>query len=124
MRYLVALLVFGLGGCLDTRDRLQPPRVYLYVDETSVAPGGEIFGRVSAADSDGIIYIAAQLVIDGDTARPQRSFAGDFQGDTVDFAFSFTVKHGFPSGTQLFISATVRDEQNFEVTRSDTSLIR
>jgi hypothetical protein len=125
MKYTILLVALLASGCLDSRERLDPPRLYLRVDETSVAPGGEIFGTVSAADAHGIIYIAAQLEIQDDSLnRPQRAVRNDIQQDTIDFAFSFTVPSGLPSGRRLVVTATAIDDQGFEVSRSDTSFIR
>ncbi len=124
MRRCLAWLALTVAGCLDSRDRLEPPRIYLRLDPTAVAPGGQITGVVSAADASGITYIRAQLAIEGDTARPQSTFAGDFQQDTVEYAFGFTVPSRLASGTRLFITGTVRDDQNFEVTTTDTTAVR
>lgn len=124
MRLLFALSLASLAACLDTRERLEPPRIYLKLDGTTVASGGEMSGVVSAYDSEGIIYISAQLEIEGDTSPPKRSVVSSIHQDTVDFAFGFTVKSGFPSGTRLFVTGTVVDDQNFQVSRTDTSFIR
>ena len=120
----VVLLALLPTACLDSRERLEPPRVYLKLDETSVAAGGEMSGRVSAADRSGIIYIRAQWLVEGDPAGAKSASASVFEQDTVDFDFGFTVKTGFPSGTRIFIDASARDDQNFEVTASDTVTIR
>jgi len=123
-RLVVVLLSLMLASCLDSRDRLEPPRIYLRLDPTTVAPGGQISGVVSAADASGITYIRAQLAIEGDTARPLSTFAGDFQQDTVEYAFRFTVPSRVTRGTRLFITGTVRDDQNFEVTTTATTVVR
>lgn len=123
-RLVVVLLSLMLASCLDSRDRLEPPRIYLRLDPTTVAPGGQISGVVSAADAGAIVYIRAQLVAEGDTARPLSRFAGDIQQDTVDYEFSFTIPSRLTRGTRLFITGTVRDDQNFEVTTADTVNIR
>ncbi len=124
MRRRLAWLVLAVAGCLDSRDRLEPPRIYLRLDPTTVAPGGQLSGVVSAADASGVVYIRAQLAIEGDTARPLSTFAGDFEQDTVDYAFRFTIPSRVPRGTRLFITGTVRDDQNFEVTTKDTTVVR
>ena len=120
---LGALVLLG-SGCLDSRERLSPPRIHLKLDDTNVAVGGEMSGRVSAADQSGIVYISAQWLIEGDPAGARSSSASTFDRDTVDYDFRFTVKAGFPSGTKIFITAIARDDQNFEVSTQDTATIR
>lgn len=122
--FAVFLPLVGAVSCLDGRERLQPPRVYLNLRDTSILPGERLYGRVSGYDASGIVYVNAQLAIEGDTARPQSSSASGFEADTVDYNFNFPVKAGLAPGTRLFVSATVRDDENFEVTIADTSVIR
>ena len=126
MRKAFALLVplVGAVACLEGRERLQPPRVYLRLNDTGVIPGGQLFGRVSGYDASGIVYVNAVLRIEGDTGRARSASASGFEADTVDFDFNLEVKTGFPPGTRLFVNATVRDDENFEVTVEDTSVIR
>jgi hypothetical protein len=124
MRLAFALALLLLAGCLDSRERLDPPRIYLKLNDTDVASGGEMSGVVSAYDTQGIVYVSAELKIDGDPEPPKRSYVSSIDQDTVDYSFGFTVKSGFPSGTRLFITAIVVDEQNFQVSRTDTAFIR
>lgn len=121
---LVAVLTLIAASCLDSRDRLVPPRVYLRLDDTGVAAGGEMSGRLSAADERSITYVKAELEIAGDTAKPLVASASVFNRDTVDFDFRFTVKTGFPAGTKIFVTAFAIDDQNFEVSVTDTLLMR
>lgn len=126
MRKLLVVLLplFAASSCLDGRERLQPPRVYLRLNDTGVIPGGQLFGRVSGYDASGIVYVNALLRIDGDTGRAKSASASGFESDTVDFDFILDVKTGFPPGTRLFVSATMHDDENFQVTVVDTSVIR
>jgi len=121
------LLVSGfllLAACIQDRERLEPPRVTLELADQTVLPGGDVFGTISAADASGIIYVAAQIRIAGDTLSPRRTFANPPELDTIQYSFRLTVRSGFPAGTPIYVTATVIDDQNFEVVKEDTISIR
>lgn len=121
------LLVSGvvlLAACIDSRERLSPPNVTLSVADRTVLPGGNVTGTISASDASGIIYVAAQIRIQGDTADPRRSVAQPAETDTIQYNFILRVRTGFPAGTPIYVTATVIDDQNFEVTKEDTITIR
>lgn len=121
------LLVSGLllsAACIQDRERLEPPRVSLALADQTVQAGGDVFGTISAADASGIIYVSAQIRIEGDSLSPRRSFANPPESDTIQYSFRLTVRPGFPAGTPIYVTATVIDDQNFEVVKEDTISIR
>ena len=125
MRRLLSVVGLALLlGCLDSRERLAPPKVTLSVTDQTVLPGGQVLGTISASDASGIIYVAAQIRIEGDTLAPRRAFENPPESDTIQYNFSLTVRSGFSAGTAIYVSATVIDDQNFEVVKEDTIFIR
>lgn len=121
------LIVFALlfsAACIQDRDRLVPPRVTLTLADQTVLGGGDVFGTVSAADESGIIYVRAQIRIEGDPQPPRFAVSNAFEADTIQYNFRLEVRTGFPTGTPIYVTATVIDDQNFAVIREDTIAIR
>lgn len=123
-RTLTFLAVVLLAGCIEDRDRLAPPRVYLDLESQTVPAGSDVVGIISAADASGIIFVSAKIRIEGDTEDPRQTFATSRGSDTVQFAFRLQTRTGFPSGTPVYVTATVEDDQSFLVTKEDTITIR
>jgi hypothetical protein len=125
MKRLVLFLACLAGvACLQDRERLEPPRVTLKLADQTVLPGGDVLGTISAADASGIVYVHAEIRIAGDSGRPQGTSATSDSRDTIQYTFSLPVRTGFPSGTPIYVTASVMDNQNFVVTKEDTIAIR
>ena len=123
-RALVVLVLMVTAACIEDRDRLSPPRVTLELESQTVPAGNDVVGTISAADASGIVYVSAQIRIQGDLAEPRRTYATSPGSDTVQFVFHLQARTGFPSGTPIYVTATVEDDQNFVVTKEDTITIR
>ena len=120
---LLATLVAGVA-CMEDRVRLSPPRVTLIVTQTTVPAGSSVSGTISAGDESGIVYVGIRVRIEGDTEDPDGGFWNVPGSDTIHYAFSIPIKTGFPSGTPIYVTATVQDDENFVVTREDTIAVR
>ena len=131
-RAAVALLgAVGLTGLLATcaadRERLDVPRLKLTVEQTAVARGGEIVGRVTATDASGLQYLRV-WALTGDSIM-SRFPSGEGQGtlygdDSVTYDFRLKVTCKAPEGSPIEIQARTIDNQGFDVSRFDTVTAR
>ena len=121
-RLPVALLAVAVGAaCFAERHRFDAPRVMLALDRTSLAPGEDITGTVSAVDGSGITNLGVRVVRDGDTTRYRLldfvrtdSVASDFR---VDLG-------GTLGGDTIIVIGYAQDTELFLVTVEDTAIVR
>jgi hypothetical protein len=122
-RAAVTLAAFGAlmaaaAGCIDERDRLDVPDLTLVLDDTAVAPSGEITGRVVATDASGLVRYRVMPLSDYlKNVRVSRNLNDVRQIDTT---FRLAVADTIPVGTEVPVEATVFDNQGFVVGRTDT----
>ena len=123
-RRLIVVAGIAALGCTEPRDRLDAPRVTLDLDQTSVAAGEYLTGHVHAADRTGVTYVAAELMVNGDSATRKRSRANYIAADSVVFAFALFVASSSVPGSRVVVQATAIDNQLFTVTVEDTIYVR
>ena len=119
------LLAFGTAAaiaCSDERDRLDVPRVTIEVDDSVVAPGGSVLGRISGGDTfGGIVRLAAHICIDSGFQTARLNYDGV---DTASFRFQLPVPASTPENMLVIVEGQVNDEQEFFVTTQDTIVAR
>lgn len=113
-----------VAGCLESRERLDAPRVRLELAEATVAAGTDLRGVISAADMSGIVYVSASLIVDDDADSRKSDRLDYIDADTVDFAFNLPVASDAPRGARIIVTATVIDNQLFTVSVEDTAHVR
>jgi hypothetical protein len=120
-----ATLVVGITamsvGCFDRRGRLDVPRISLVVDDSIVAPGGTVRGRAWAVDESGIIFLLVTVFTADSAARTQLNRVA---ADSVDLAFALPVASDSPADAVVSVRALARDNQDFEVSVTDTVFVR
>lgn len=117
----VACVAAAALGCLDRRSRLDVPQVTLVVDDSIVAPGGTVRGRARAVDESGIIFLSVTVSTADSAARMQLNRVA---ADSVDLDFALPVASAAPIDAAVSILALARDNQDFEVTVTDTVFVR
>jgi hypothetical protein len=118
----LAASAVGIAACGEDRERLDVPRVYLQLEERTVAPGDTVRGRIFGADSyGGVVRLAARICIDSGfpTAR-----LGYDRADSVSFRFLLPVPASTPQNALVIVEGQVNDDQNFLVSVFDTIVAR
>jgi len=125
LRRLVGIRAFAgacagaiaLLACLQRRDRLDVPRVSLVLESAVVAPGGLVRGHAWAVDESGVIFFSISVFTDDSLARAQ---VNRVSSDSVDLVFELGVFSAAPPDAAVVVRAVARDNQDFEVTLTDT----
>ncbi len=110
-----------IAGCLSRRDRLDVPRVTLVVDDSIVAPGGTVHGRAIVTDESGIIFFSVTVFTADSAARTQLNRVAS---DSIDLEFALRVASTAEPDGVVSVRALARDNQDFEVTATDTVYVR
>ena len=110
-----------IAGCLSRRDRLDVPQVTLVVDDSIVAPGGSVRGRARVTDESGIIYVSVTVFTADSAARTQLN---RIASDSVELEFALRVASTAAPDAIVSVRALARDNQDFEVTATDTVYVR
>ena len=120
---IVAVLAVAAAstGCLDKRGRLDVPRIALAIDDSIVAPGGTVHGRATAVDESGIIFLSVTVFTADSATRTQLNRVA---ADSVDLDFALRVAGSAPADAVVSVLALARDNQDFEVTVTDTVFVR
>ena len=123
MRRIPALLLvcFAVAGCLRERDRLDVPSVTLVVDDSVVAAGDTVRGRAWAVDGTGIILFQVTLETADSAAFDRRN---RISADSVMIEFALPVSSRALLNERVIITAFARDDQEFEVSATDTVYVR
>ncbi len=117
----VLLAAIALAGCLRERDRLDVPRVTLVIDDSIVVAGDTVRGRAWAVDGTGIIFFQVTVETADSIARDRRNRIAE---DSIMIEFSLPVASTAPIDAAVVISAVARDNQEFEVSVTDTIYVR
>jgi hypothetical protein len=115
------LLVLAAAGCLNERDRLDVPRLTLVLDNTTVAPGGMVRGSAIAVDGTGIIFLQV-TVTTADSAAAHR--LNRISADSVRLDFALPISSLADGDEVVSVTAIARDDQDFEVTATETAVVR
>lgn len=124
-RLACVLLLIGAGtvaACGEERERLDVPQVRLELDDTVVAPGDSVGGRIVGTDEiGGVLRLAVRLCIDTGffTAR-----INPFRVDSASFRFLLPVPASTPENSLVIVEGQVNDAQDFFVVRQDTIVAR
>lgn len=118
---LIGLATTVASACIDERDRFDVPIVALSLADSIVAPGGDILGRIVASDESGLVRWRVIGMTPIDTLRSSRNLRDDRR---IDVEFSLTVPEETPVGSPIEIVATVFDNQEFIVSKTDTVYVR
>ena len=123
---LVALAgLAGVAACMDERARLTPPTLELTVEDTTVAPGGQLAVDLAAADRNGIIYLSARLrCAETDSVLDVVSDGSIPRRESVSRTWVLLVPQTVPANTRLVVEAATIDDQDFTITRRDTVYAR
>ena len=116
-----ALLCVVAAGCLRERDRLDVPRVTLVVDDSIVAAGDTVRGRAWALDGTGIIFFQVTVETTDSVAIDRRN---RISADSVMIEFALPVSSRAPLDERVVITALARDDQEFEISATDTVFVR
>ena len=114
-------LLLALAACVGERERLDVPRVTLTVDDTATAAGGQITGRVAAADASGLIFLGVYACTRDSTYRRRQDF---IRADTASFPFALRVAGVTPANAPVRVYAVAIDNQNFTADTSATLYVR
>jgi hypothetical protein len=117
-------IIIGLcasSGCLKERARLDVPSVSLTIETTSVEPGGTVRGVAWAKDQSGIIFFLVTASTPDSTSRVQLNRVA---ADSVGIDFELKVFSRAAADTPVSIRALARDNQDFEVSITDTVFVR
>jgi hypothetical protein len=117
---LVAVALFA-AACGGPRDRLDVPTIVLTVNDSVVAPGGSITGRVVATDASGLVSVQV-VATTLDSLFRQRFDV--ITADSIDQTFNLHVSQTAPADSPVEIRATAFDNQNFAITVRDTAFVR
>jgi hypothetical protein len=109
------------AGCFAERHRVDAPRVSLALDRTSLRPGEDITGSVTAVDGSGITNLGVRIVRDDDTARYR--FLDFVRMDSVEFDFRIDVV-GTVVGDTIIVIGYAQDTDLFLVSVEDTLVVR
>jgi hypothetical protein len=120
-RAAALLGVVVILGCLSRRERLDVPRVTLLVDDSVVAPGGTVLGRANVTDESGLIFVSVTVFTADSAARTQ---VNRIAAETVDLEFALGVSSAAVPDEVVSVRALARDNQDFEVTVTDTVFVR
>lgn len=121
-RWLVAAAAaVALSACLEARVRLDVPRVSLVLDDSIVAPGGVVRGTASATDRTGIIFFVVTASTTDSTSRTQLN---RIAADSVGIDFELRISSVATPDSPVSIRALARDNQDFEVSITDTVFVR
>jgi len=115
------LLAAATVGCLRERDRLDLPRVTLVLDDSTVAPGDSVRGYAYAVDRTGIIFLQVTATA-GDSSSSKR--LNRVSADSVKIDFALRVPGDAAGDAPVSVRAFARDNQDFEVTVTDTVFVR
>ena len=119
---LVAIvLTIAAAGCLRERDRLDVPRITLVLDDSIVAPGDSVRGYAYALDGTGIVYLQVTATT-GDSSSSKR--LNRVSRDSVQIDFALRVPGNAIGDAPVSVRAFARDNQDFEVTVTDTVFVR
>ena len=119
---LVAIvLTVAAAGCLHERDRLDVPRITLVLDDSIVAPGDSVRGYAYALDGTGIIYLQVTATT-GDSSSTKR--LNRVSRDSVQIDFALRVPGNALGDAPVSVRAFARDNQDFEVSFTDTVFVR
>lgn len=118
---LAVAVAGGTGACLQERSRLDIPRVTLVLEDSIVAPGGVLRGHAYAVDRSGIIFFQV-------TAATADSTSGErlnrISADSVMIEFDLPVSSDALADEPVTVIAVARDDQDFEVSVTDTVFVR
>jgi hypothetical protein len=120
-RILAVVLLVGAAGCLRERDRLDVPRVTLVLDDSIVSPGDSVRGYAYALDGTGIIFLQVTATT-GDSLSSKR--LNRVSADSVKIDFALRVPADAAGDTPVSVRAFARDNQDFEVSATDTVFVR
>lgn len=98
------------------------PRVRLVLDDSVVAPGDSVSGRIIGTDAfGGVQRLAVRLCIDTGffTAR-----INPFRADSASFRFLLPVPGDTPENSLVIVEGQVNDAQDFYVVEQDTIVAR
>lgn len=117
-----AVLAAALAAsCFAERERFDAPRVRLQLDRTTLRPGEDISGTVTAVDGSGVTNLGVRVVADGDTTRYRLlDFVRD---DSVEFEFRAGLA-GTVAGDTIIVIGYAQDTDLFFVTVEDTAVVR
>ena len=122
IRALRAVLpCIALAGCLRERDRLDVPRVMLILDDSVVAAGDTVRGQAWAVDETGIIFFQVSAETRDSVAVDRRN---RISADSVTIDFALPVSSRALPDEAVVIIAVARDDQEFEVSATDTVYVR
>ena len=117
-----ALVALAVLACGEDRERLDVPRLYLELDQTEIAPGDTVRGRIAGADDfGGVVRLAVRLCIDSGF---DAAFLRGIREDSVGFRFRLPVPASTPENALVIVEAQVNDDQNFFVSLQDTIVAR
>ena len=122
---VLAALAGVLAACMDERERLTPPTLELTVEDTTIAPGGQLAVDLAAADPNGIIYLSARLrCAETDSVMDVVSDGSIPRRESVSRRWTLIVPQTVPANTRLVVEAATIDDQDFTITRRDTVYAR
>lgn len=124
---LLGLATTVTSACIDERDRFDVPIVALSLADSIVAPGGDILGRIVASDESGLVRwrVIGMTPIDTLNRSDELRRSDELSDDRrIDVEFSLTVPEETPVGSPIEIIATVFDNQEFIVSKTDTVYVR
>ena len=116
-----AVLTVTAVGCLRERDRLDVPRITLVLDDAFVAPGDSVRGYAYALDDTGIIYLQVTATT-GDSSSSKR--LNRISADSAKIEFALRVPGDAVGDEPVSVRAFARDNQDFEVSVTDTVYVR
>jgi hypothetical protein len=106
---------------LKERARLDAPSVSLALQSTTVEPGGTVRGMAWAKDQSGIIFFLVTASTADSTSRVQLNRVA---ADSVGIDFELKVSSRAAADSPVTIRALARDNQDFEVSITDTVFVR
>lgn len=121
-RLLLALGAAAAVACDDERERLDVPRVGFVLEDTVVAPGDSVRGRIYGGDTHGgIVRLAARICIDSGFLTARLNYD---RADTANFRFLLPVPASTAENMLVIVEGQVNDDQDFFVTTQDTIVAR
>jgi hypothetical protein len=119
---LLALGAAAAVACDDERERLDVPRVRFELEDTVVAPGDSVRGRIHGGDTHGgIVRLAVRICIDSGFLTARLNYD---RADTANFRFLLPVPASTPENMLVIVEGQVNDDQDFFVTTQDTIVAR
>ena len=119
--FLALGLVVAAVACLRERDRLDVPRVALVLQDSIVAPGDSIRGYAYAVDGTGIVFLLITATT-SDSSSSKR--LNRISADSIKVDFALRVPANAPGDAPVSVRAFARDNQDFEVSVTDTVFVR